>query len=54
MKTPRFTDLKRYPNGYRTAAGTNIRLTFMRAKAAMKAGAEERKAKVAPLAKRVK
>ena len=49
MKTPRFTDLKRYPNGYRTAAGTNIRLTFMRARVALKADAEERKAKVEPM-----
>lgn len=40
MKTPRYTDL-RYPNGYKSAAQTDIRKTFARIRAEQKAKAEQ-------------
>ena len=39
MKTPKFTDTHRWPNGYRRAAETDIRRTFARIRA--KTTAEE-------------
>lgn len=51
MKTPRFTDTHKYPHGYRPAARTNIRATFLRVRAAMKENATEVAAKVEPIRK---
>ena len=41
MKTPRFTDGHKYPNGYRKAAATDVRLTFRRERERLKAAAEQ-------------
>ena len=52
MKTPRFTDAHKYPHGYRSSARTNIRATFIRARAALNKDAEERAQKVQPMRKK--
>ena len=41
MKTPRYTDGHKYPQGYRKAAATDVRLTFRRARERLKAAAEQ-------------
>ena len=58
MKTPRYTDGHKYPQGYRKAAATDVRLTFRRERERLKAAAEqaakdevERQAKVRRLSK---
>lgn len=33
MKTPRYADLHRYPNGYRKSAETDVKRTFTRIRA---------------------
>lgn len=35
MKTPKFTDLDRYPNGWKPAASTNVAETFARVRKEM-------------------
>lgn len=52
MKTPRFTDLHRYPRGWRKAVDTNIAETFERIRRELQANAEEAAKKVAPLKQR--
>lgn len=37
MKTPNYTDMARYPNGYVRAEQTDVGKTFARARAAMEA-----------------
>ena len=58
MRAPKFTDGHKYPNGYRKAAATDVRLTFRRERERLKAAAEqaakdevERQAKVRRLSK---
>ena len=41
MKTPRYTDADRWPNGYRRAAETDISKTFARVRAEQKRQAEQ-------------
>ena len=41
MKTPRYTDQHKYPQGYRKAAATDVRLTFRRERERIKALAEQ-------------
>ncbi len=41
MKAPKFTDAHKYPNGYRKAASTDVRLTFRRERERLKAAAEQ-------------
>ena len=54
MKTPRFTDSHKYPNGYRKAAATDIRATFRRYRAEQKALAEEAERNQAEAQQKVK
>jgi hypothetical protein len=49
MKTPRYTDSAKYPNGYRKSSNSDIRATFRRIRAENQRNAEEANAKVAPL-----
>ena len=51
MKTPRYTDQHRYPNGYRRSAETNVEATFKRIRAEQSKNAKEVQAKVAPMRK---
>lgn len=44
MKTPKYTDLARYPNGWRKAVDTNVAETFERARHRL----EQEKAKSTP------
>jgi len=46
MKTPRFTDLHRYPRGYVRSNATDISKTFARVKVEKKQIEEERKEKL--------
>lgn len=41
MKTVRYTDSHKYPNGYRKAAATDVRATFRRIRERLKAEAEQ-------------
>lgn len=41
MKTPRYTDIHKYANGYRKAAATDVRLTFRRERERLKVEAEQ-------------
>jgi len=41
MKPPRFTDMHRWPNGYRRAAETDISKTFARVRVEQKKAAEQ-------------
>ena len=41
MKSPRYTDAHKYPNGYRKAASTDVRATFRRERERLKAAAEQ-------------
>ena len=43
MRTPKWTDAHRYPNGYVRAQHTDIKRTFRRARDAIKVAEEERK-----------
>lgn len=45
MKTPRYTDQHRFPNGYRRAVDTNVAETFERARREQ----EERMRNVRPI-----
>lgn len=49
MKTPRYTDNHRYPNGYRKAAETNVEATFKRARQEQARNQEEVAVKVQPI-----
>lgn len=40
MKTPRYSDT-RYPHGYRSAAATDVKATFRRIRAELKAKADQ-------------
>lgn len=53
MRTPKYTaeDLRRYKNGYRKAANTDVAATFRRVRLEMQKNAEEIQVKVAPLKK---
>ena len=42
MKAPKFTDAHKYPNGYRKAAATDVRLTFRRERERLRAEAERK------------
>lgn len=50
MKTPKYTDLTRYPHGYTPAAATNVAKTIAREYARLKALiVSERAMKVSPI-----
>ena len=56
VKIPRYTaeDLRRYKNGYRKAANTDVAATFRRVRAEMQKNVEEVKIKVQPLKRAAK
>ncbi len=49
MKTPRYTDLLRYPNGWRKAVDTNVAETFARVRAEQEAARLEAEKIVRPI-----
>ena len=49
MRTPRFTDLTRYPNGYRKSTNTDVAATFRRVRAEQEKNLAEQAVKVQPL-----
>lgn len=54
MRTPRYTDMHRYANGYRKSTNTDVAATFRRVRAEMQKDAEEVKVKVQPLKRAAK
>lgn len=54
MKTPRYTDLHRYPHGYKPSNETNIKETFERVENEQKASAAERLRKCIAIKARAK
>ena len=51
MRTPRYTDTHRYPNGYKKSAETNVQLTFRRVRAEQEKNLAEQAVKVKPIIK---
>ena len=49
MKTPRYTDMHRFPHGYRKSTSTDIEITFRRVKQEQAKNVAERERKVQPL-----
>lgn len=54
MKTPKFTDLARYPNGYKPANQTDIKETFARVIEQQRLSAKERLEKCIDLRRKTK
>ncbi len=54
MKAPKFTDLARYPHGYKPANQTNVAETFARVEAEQKSRAKERLEKCIEIRRKAK
>jgi hypothetical protein len=52
MKTPKYTDLHRYPNGYRKSTETDVTGTFRRIRREQEQARKETEAKVKPIQRR--